>query len=249
MNVRGMVPAWPGIDGLRVDRAIAGPGGRLARCFGPVGGLAERNGELVGHDAEHLAHPVAGFLQLTAGFRRAQLAKVGMSDRVAGQGQPAVTQCAHPRPVQHQALETRRRVIRPASDHEGGGGNPMVAQHRHGVGEHAGQPVVEGQCELLLVRLGQHLGRGGEAPALIRRDLQVPLEVARADIVHPPLGRADRMIGENPAALSRGASRRDPSAGGQEGSLRAHPGPYRAAVGETVGPVLAQRVTNSIPFA
>src|SRR6202008_4799187 len=120
-------------------------------------------------------------------------AEVAMSNGVAGQEHPAGLERAQALPVEQQRPGPVRGLpVGPSGDHEGSCGDAVVAQHRQRIGQYTGQPVVEGQRELLLARLSDHFRRGGEGPAVVRRDLEVTLEVSRADVVNAPLWRADR---------------------------------------------------------
>ena len=208
-------------------------------------GLAHRDGELAGLDAQHLAQPLPGDFEFSVRLTGLKPAEVGVGDRMAGQGHPALLQCAQPPPVEHDPPEVVRDLpIGPPGDHECGGGNAMMAQHGQGVGQHAGQPIVEGQRELRLVRLSDHLGRGGKAPGIVHGNLQVPFEITRGNVVDPPFRRSNRVIRENPASPARAGTGQKAMTGGQGPTLEAQPSPYGTLVRNMTRPVITQRATN-----
>src|SRR5262249_24805732 len=80
--------------------------------------------------------------------------------------------------------------------------------------------------------------------AVVHGDLQMPLEVVRADVVDPPLRRPDRVVREDPAPHGPGLPARGAGAGSQRPPLGAQPPLHGAAVGDPVRPVRAQCMTN-----
>src|SRR6202035_2343238 len=118
----------------------------------------------------------------------------------------------------------------------------VMAQDGQSVGQYAARPVVEGQRYLRLIRVGDYPGRGGEAPALVNGDLQVPLKVTRAYIVNAaPLRRSDRVIRKNPPAPDGSRVGRHAVAGRQAPTLDAQPSADGTLVRDAARPVVAQR--------